>query len=150
MDGAHTVPIDLTGRTADFEMEVALALPDQVTATGNGEIRVSVSIVEETGTRSYSVGVALVGPRSDRLYVLGTNSVDVTLGGTISALDGLDIRALVATISVADLEVGTHTVPLTFTATGGLELVSISPQQVTVTVQQPVPSPTAALAGRVA
>ncbi len=35
MDGAHTALIDIAGRTRDFEMQVGLALPDQVTATGS-------------------------------------------------------------------------------------------------------------------
>jgi len=141
MDGAHTEPIDLSGRTRDFDTIVALALPSQVTATGTTDVRVSISIVEETGTRTYQVGVALAGARPDRLYVLSTTSVDVTLGGTISQLNALDSASLVASVDVAELDVGTHTATVTFTPTGGLELVSISPAQVSLTVEQPIPSP---------
>jgi YbbR domain-containing protein len=142
MDGAHTVAIDLGGRTRDFETVVGLALPGQVAATGGADIRVALTIVEETGTRSYQAGIALVGARSDRLYVLSTSSVDITLGGTISQLNALDAGALVATVAVADLAVGDHGVGVEFTPTGGYELVSVTPAQITVTVQEPMPSPT--------
>jgi YbbR domain-containing protein len=143
MDGAHTEPISLDGRTRDFEMPVALALPEQVTVTGSAEVNVTVSIVEKTGTRSFQVGVGLVGARSDRLYVLGTTAVDITLGGSVSQLNALDPAALVATVNVAALDVGVHTVPVDFAPTGGLNVVSISPAQITVTVQEPSATPSA-------
>jgi hypothetical protein len=46
----------------------------------------------------------------------------------------------VATVAVADLAVGDHGVGVEFTPTGGYELVSVSPAQITVTVQEPMPS----------
>ena len=142
MDGAHTASIELADRTRDFETVVALALPAQVTATGSADVRVAMTIVEETGTRSYQVGIGLVGPRPDRLYVLGTTSVDITLGGAVSQLNALDSASLVATVDVADLADGAHSVAVDFTPTGGLELVSVTPAQISVTVEQPMPSPT--------
>ena len=131
----------MDGRTRDFETEVGLALPDQVTATGAPKIAVSVTIVEDTGTRSFPVGVGLVGARSDRLYVLGTTSVNITLGGTVSELNALDPTALVATVDVTHLEVGVHSVPVDFAPTGGLEVVSIAPSSINVTVQEPTATP---------
>lgn len=143
LDGAHTEPISLADRTHDFEMQVGLALPDQVTTTGSAEIKVTVTIVEETGTRSLQVGVGLVGARSDRLYVLGTTAVNLTLGGSLSQLNALDPAVLVATVDVAALDVGVHTVAVDFAPTGSLNVVSISPPQITVTVQEPSATPTA-------
>jgi YbbR domain-containing protein len=143
MDGAHTEPISIDGRTRDFETQAALALPDQVTTTGSATIDVTVSIVEETGTRAFQVGVGLVGARADRLYVLSTTSVGITLGGTVAELNALDATALVATINVAALDVGVHTVPVDFTPTGGLEVVTIAPSSITVTVQAPSVTPSA-------
>jgi len=143
MDGAHTEPIDITGRTRDFEMQVALGLPDQVTATGSPQINVAVAIVADSGTRTFQVGIGLVGARSDRLYVLGTTSVDITLGGAVSELNALDATALVATVDVADLDVGVHSVSVDFAPTGGLQVVTISPSNITVTVQAPSATPSA-------
>jgi YbbR domain-containing protein len=143
MDGAHTEPISLDGRTRDFEMPVALALPDKVTATGGAQVTVAVTVVAETGTRSYQVGVGLVGARPDRLYVLGTTAVNITLGGSVSELNSLDPAVLVATVDVAALDAGVHTVPVNFAPTGGLVVVSINPPEIIVTVQEPSTTPTA-------
>jgi YbbR domain-containing protein len=142
MDGAHTEPIDLNDRTADFETIVGLALPDQVAATGSSSITVNVSIVEDTGTRTFQVGIGLVGARSDRVYVLGATSVEVTLGGTLSQLNALDAGSLLASVAVGNFDVGSYDLTVTFAPTGGLELVSIAPARVTVVVEQPTASPT--------
>jgi YbbR domain-containing protein len=143
MDGAHTEPISIEGRTRDFETQVGLALPDQVTATGSPRIQVSVTIVADTGTRSFQMGIGMVGARSDRFYVLSTTSVNVTLGGAVAELNALDASALVATVNVGDLDVGVHTVPVDFAPTGGLEVVTISPSSISVTVQEPAATPSA-------
>jgi YbbR domain-containing protein len=143
MDGAHTDQISIDNRTRDFETQVGLALPDQVTATGSPQIKVAVTIVQDTGTRTFPVGIGLVGARPDRLYVLGSTSVDITLGGSVSELNALDATQLVATVDVADLSVGAHTVPVAFAPTGGLAVVTIAPPSITVTVSEPLASPSA-------
>ena len=104
MDGAHTRPSTSPAGRAISRCRSALALPDQVTATGSPQDKVAVAIVADSGTRTFQVGVGLVGARSDRLYVLGTTSVDITLGGAVSELNALDATALVATVDVGDLE----------------------------------------------
>ncbi|MDP8904777.1 MAG: CdaR family protein, partial [Chloroflexota bacterium] len=141
MDGAHTEPIDLTDRRRDFETLVPLALPAQVTASGSAQVRVAVTIIEESGTRSFQVGVAPAGARPDRLYVLGTPALDVVLGGLLSELDGVDASELLATVAVGDLEVGTHSVAVEFGPVGRLTLVSITPPRISVTVEAPAPTP---------
>ena len=75
--------------------------------------------------------------------MLGTTSVDITLGGAVSELNALDATALVATVDVGDLDVGVHTVPVDFVPTGGLQVVTISPANITVTVQAPSSTPSA-------
>ena len=139
MDGAHTAPIDINGRTSDLETQVGLALPDQVTATGSPQIKVAVTIVEDTGTRTFPVGIGLVGARPDRLYVLGPTSVNVTLGGPCLSSTRSTPTALGGAPSTwPTLDVGVHTVPLDFAPPGGLQVVTIAPPNITVTVQAAV------------
>jgi len=142
MDGAHTEPIDLAGRTADFEMVVGLDLPAQVATTGSGQVTVAVTVVADAGTRSFQVGVALAGARSDRLYLLGTPSVDIVLGGTLAELEAVDPAELQASLWVGPLGTGAHTVTVEFRPPGGLRVLSITPPSISVTIEQPQPSPT--------
>ncbi len=68
----------------------------------------------------------------------------VTLGGTKAALDAVNPSALAATVDVSGLEAGSATRPVRFPPPSGTELISISPNRVTVTViVPPTPVPTA-------
>jgi len=141
LESAPTEPIDIAGRTTDLETRIGLAIPGQVSVNGPDEVRVLVAISPVTGTRTYSAGVTLVGARSDLTYSLGASQVNVTLGGPIAQLDALDPTQLVAVARVGELDPGTHTVPVTLSAAGGLQLVEMSPSQTTVQVSA-TPEPT--------
>lgn len=137
LETAPTEPIDVAGRTTDLEIRIGLAIPEQVSVNGPDEVRVLVAISAESGTRTYSAGVTLVGARSDLTYLLGASQVNVTLGGPIAELDGIDASQLVAVARVGNLDPGTHVVPVTLSAVGGLELVEIAPAETTVQVTAP-------------
>ena len=135
MQNAPTEPIDVAGRTTDLEAMVRFALPEGVSVTGNDSVRVVVTIAEETGTRSFAVAVVTDTPQLPTAqYTLGTNQVQVTLGGPISALNAVDAASLTAHVAVSALGAGTSTVDITFEPPSGLQLVDITPPQTTVTV----------------
>jgi YbbR domain-containing protein len=93
-----------------------------------------------------SICVVPVGALPDRVYSLSIPSVTVTLGGATAALNAFDTSTLVADVSVAGLDVGTHTVSVTITVPPGITVLAISPGQVNVTVASspsPPPSPSA-------
>jgi YbbR domain-containing protein len=137
LQSAQTVPLDVTGRTSDLEAEVSLALPNGVTVSGTDTVRVMLSIEQETGTQTFGVGVALSGELAGYSYSVSPDHVNVTLGGPTLNLASLDPASLIATANVADLTPGTHTVQLDFVPPDGLDVVSLDPTEVTVTVAPP-------------
>jgi YbbR domain-containing protein len=139
---ADTVAIPVGGATSDISTKVNLALPSGVTATTTGQITVVIHLQSPASTRSVIVGVVLAGTRSDRQYSLSAPSVIVTLGGATAALNALDASTLVATASVAGLDVGTHTVTVTYSPPAGIRVLAISPAQITVTIANPASPPT--------
>jgi YbbR domain-containing protein len=136
---ASTQPISVAGATGDVTKTVNLALPSGVSSTV-GPITVTVHLASPPTTLSVSVGVVLLGARTDRIYNLSTPSVIVTLGGATAALNAFDTSTLVATVSVGTLDAGAHTLILTITVPPGIKVVTISPSVVVVTVAIP-PSP---------
>jgi YbbR domain-containing protein len=134
-----TTPIDLGGRTTDLEAEVGLALPDGVTSTTD-KVTVMLTIAQETGTQTFSVGVVLEGEQIGLGYSVAPTQVTVTLGGAMLDLAVLDPTQLVATADVSTLPPGTRTIPLTFEPPNGLQLVSLDASEVQVTILPP-PSP---------
>jgi YbbR domain-containing protein len=108
---------------------------------------VRIEFAADTGSRSIPVGLTLLNARADRTYHLSATDAIVTLTGTVPALNELETRAVTATVDVGSIPPGPRTVNVGFTAPSGLQLVSINPTQVTVTVAlPPTPPPTAAAA----
>lgn len=136
LENVMTEPIDMSGRSTDLEATVPFALPEGVSVTGPDMARVVVTITQDTGTRAFEVGVEMVGQDPGNSYAMSPPSVQVVLGGSIAALDAVDATQLVGTVNVSALIAGSDPVPVSvsFTAPPGLEVVSITPDTVTITV----------------
>ena len=137
-----TLPVSIGGATSAVSQTVGLSLPDGVTVLADGNISVTVAIQAQAATRDYSAGLVLSGARDDRTYVLSTSSVLVTLGGTVASLNTLDPSSFSVVVDVNGLGLGSHKVKITVSLPADVQLVAVSPPDVTVTVgANSVPSP---------
>jgi YbbR domain-containing protein len=113
-------------------------------------VRVSIVLRPVTATRTYQVGLDLVGARSDRIYSLSTDQVLLTIGGSVADLNRLEGANLVATLDVTDLTTGTGAITVQADLPAGVAFVSASPDKVSVTVTIPPPaSPSAGPPGTI-
>ena len=140
-----TVPIPMTGVSANETVSVDLALPAGVVAVGSEPISVTITIRPVTATRTFNAGLRLLGSSSVLTYALSVDRVLVTIGGSTADLDRLSAATLVVDLDVTGLKPGVHEVPVTANLPAGMTLVAASPPKVTVTISEPSPS---GLAGR--
>ena len=142
-----TAPVQIGGMSANQTLETTLALPPGVVALDVQTVRVAIVLRAVTATRSYQVGLSLVGARPDRVYSLSTDRVILTIGGSVAELDRLEGAALVATLDVAGLASGTSAIVVEADLPPGVAFVSASPDKVSVTVTTPPPpaSPSSAI-----
>ncbi len=141
-----TEPLSISGASTDLTRSVPLDLPDGVDSLSGSTVDVTITLEPITATRTYSSGVVLSGARDDRTYQLSTDSVLVTVGGTVSALDALDPRSLAVVADVDGLGPGVHKVKLKISLPADVKLVGMSPAEITVTVAEaasPSPPPSA-------
>ena len=117
-------------------LKVPLALPDELTVSGEGLVTVIVTFTEALGSRSYEVGTALTGAQPDFSYRVEEPSVSVVLSGPVAQLDELAVDEVSVEIPVADLEVGDNEVMPIVRTPRGTELVRITPESVRVTVSE--------------
>ena len=134
-----TQPVSIAGATANVVADVKLDLPPGVSALGVTTARVTVSLRPQLGTRSFRLGVGLRNADPTTRYDLGTGQVVVTVGGPVAALNALDGASLVATVDVAGLSPGKHTLAAEVRLPTGLTVVAGSLPEVIVTV---TPAPT--------
>ena len=141
-----TEPISVNGLSSDQSFEATLVLPTGVEALDVKTITVAVDVRQVTATRTFDVGMRLVGGRGDLLYSPAIDRILVTLGGSVADLDRLDGATLVADLDVAKLEPGTSSVSVAIDLPAGVTLVVASPVtvDVRVTAAPPPPSPAAA------
>jgi YbbR domain-containing protein len=143
----ETAPVSVAGLSADQTVTAELVLPEGVVVLGSPTVDVTVTVRQVTATRSFEVGIRLVGTSPDLIYEPALGQLVVTIGGSVADLDRLDGSTIVATLDVTDLGPGTTSVPVEVDLPAGLSLVAASPTAVEVTVTQPPsPSPSAAAA----
>jgi YbbR domain-containing protein len=141
-----TTPLDLNGATADVTSQVNLVLPPGITVIGSPTVTVAVHLVPRTASQTFSAGIVLSGARDDRVYSLSVDQVLVTLGGTPTALAGIDGQTFAVTIDVDGLAPGVHVLTPVVNLPASLKLIGMSPGSVTVTIAipaSPAPSPSA-------
>ena len=141
IDRADTEPISISGASSEVTQIVELVLPDGVQALGAGTVQVTVTLRPVTATRSFEAGLVLVGARADRVYALSTGRVIVTIGGSLADLDRLSGAALVLSLDVTGLDVGTHSVTASANLQTGLTLVGVNPNPIDVTITSPAVTP---------
>jgi YbbR domain-containing protein len=145
LDAADTAAIQISGASANIVRTVELQLPDGVQTIGSPTVTVTIKLRPVTGSRSFEAGLALKGTRADLVYRLSTDSVVVTIGGSIADLEKVTGSSLVLTLDVSGLDVGTHAVTPSASLASGLTLLGASPSPVTVTITAtpatPAPSP---------
>jgi YbbR domain-containing protein len=136
LENVMTDPIDISGRTTDLEATIPFALPDGVSVTGDDMARVVVTIAPASGTQTFQVGLEMVGQDAANTYAMSQSSVQLVLGGPVATLDALNASQLVATLDVSSLtsEASPVSVPVSFTPPPGLDIVSMNPNSVTITV----------------
>lgn len=139
LDAVTTQPVSLDGVTESRDVASSLAVPPEVTVVDGTSVTVELRIVADTGSRSYQAGIALTGARPDLTYALATPSVVVTLGGAVGALSALSTTDVVVTVAVDALGTGTQELPLAVKVPPNIQVMSIAPARVRVTVSPPGP-----------
>ena len=129
-----TEPLDISDQSIELVAEVPLALPEEVTATGDDLVTVIVTFTESIASRTYEIGTALTGAQPGYAYQLVDPSVDVVISGPVRQLDELDVEDVTVEVPVAGLEVGDNEVMPIVRVPRGTTVVRTTPATVTVTV----------------
>ena len=140
LESIDTAPISVSGLSSERTSEVELAMPTGVVPLGRSTVAVTIVLRPVTATRSFEVGLQLVGQAADLVYDVALDRVLITVGGSTADLDRLAGSTLVADLDVSGLDEGSHDVPVTADLPAGVTLVGASPANVTVTIRAPGPA----------
>ena len=139
-----TEPISLSGTNATLRATGKLVLPEgaRLADPAAAEPTIVVQIRETVATRTLLLGLVCSGAPSGSACLPRIEQVAVTVSGTVSDLDALNVGDLTAALDVSGLGPGDHLVQPTVALPGGVTLVTMSPISVTVTIVPPAtPAP---------
>lgn len=142
----ETTPIDLTGMTSDFSVDVDVELPeDVVILSGSGTVTVNLGIAAQTIARQIdNVPIEVIGLSEGHTATITPDLISIVITGPISIvnqLSPLDVRAIV---DLNNVPPGSQeVVPQIVIQQGRVTLdTTLLPAAVTVTIVPPItPTP---------
>lgn len=125
----ETLPIDLTGKTSDFEQRISLNLPFSVQAIEAEQVTVNIGIAPvESSITLEDVQVEATGLSADKTVIIEPAKVTVVISGPVIVLQALkasDVRVL---LDLTGMGVGKFTVePAVTLNIPGLTISSLTP-----------------------
>lgn len=136
-----TAPISVGGYSSPQNVQAPLVLPTGVVALDVQNVRVTIVVRAVTATRSFEVGMRLVGAKPGLTYTTDVDRVLITVGGSTADLDRLIGSTLTVDLDVSALGPGTAAVTATADLPAGVTLVTVNPTKVAVTVSVGAASP---------
>jgi len=139
-----TEPISLAGTNATLQAAGTLVLPEgaRLADPAAAEPTITVQIREIIAQRTLLLGLVCSGAPAGSACLPRTEQITVTVLGTVTDLDALDVADLTAVLDVAGLGPGDHLVQPELTLPDGVTLLTMSPISVTVTIVPPAtPAP---------
>ena len=148
----ETQPIDLTGKTDDFETLVDLNLPADVSVIGDPKVLVQVSIAAIESSLSISLPVEVIGLAPGLEASPAPSTVDVILSGPVPVLNTLGSGDVRVVVDLSGYGAGIYQlIPQVDILPEQVQKVSMLPATVEITITvAPTPTPTATPFGYVA
>ena len=130
--------IDISGESVDIEKKVSLkdALPEdiQLTSGTSEDVWVKVSILP-LGSHSYGLPsnqIEVKDLADDLQVTFGTDKIEIRVKATDGSLDDFDLDKVKASVSLADMGVGSYQIPVTVKLPSGFELLEDVVADVTI------------------
>ena len=138
----ETVPIDITGATADVTRRAVLSVPEGVSVLNNEGITVQVSVTPILGGQTVRRKVTVQALAPGLTASVSPDTVEIILSGPVPALQGLVPEDVQAVVDTTNLAPGTYVLkPRTLAVPNSLRVQSIVPDTVQVTISGTTPAP---------
>ena len=135
LDRIETQPIDVGDLNATRTQTVELSIPSGVTLLKPTGVAVTVTVQALTGTRVFNSAVLVTGLAANLAAELDNANVGILLAGPVPTLANVPAEQVGATVDVTGRGPGTYTLDIGVRAPAGLNVQTVQPARVTVTVR---------------
>jgi YbbR domain-containing protein len=140
----ETLPISVTGATAELLEHSPLKVPNAVVVVGVDYVTVTVEVLAIQSSRAMTSVVEIQGVRPGWLATPSPGVVDVILEGPDATLAAMEQDDLLVIVNLFNYSLGVHRVEPEVIVPEGVIVVSIIPETIEVAII-PVPTPTPTL-----
>lgn len=133
LENISTEAIDLNDASESFTEEVALDLPDDVSAVPDS-VTVEVTIEQSTAEATLGVAPRFINTAPGLTSSTSTAIVLVTVSGPLNVLQDISPEAVQVVVDLAGLGPGTYTLTPVVQVPDGVTFIRVSPVQITVTL----------------
>jgi YbbR domain-containing protein len=137
----ENIPLDITGATEDVVERLALNLPEGASAVGVQGVLVTANIEPLPGRQTLTRAPIVQGLSTDLVAQVSPERISLTLTGPLPKLNAISQEDVQVYVELVEKGVGQHTIELTYLVPEGLELESIVPAVVDVTIARITPTP---------
>jgi YbbR domain-containing protein len=146
----ETVPLDVSGATADISKRAVLSLPEGVSVLNNEGATVQVTVTPLLGGQTVPRKISLQGLKRGQTATVSPDSVEVILSGPLPSLQNLAAGDVQVVVDVAGLSAGVYQLkPRVPVVPSALRVQNIVPDTVQVGITDlstptiiPTPNPT--------
>jgi YbbR domain-containing protein len=144
----ETVPIDISNASDDVVAQLALNLPETLSAVGQQSVDVRIQVEPIVNSRTVQARPVIRGLGQGLTRTVSIDTVDLVVRGPLPILDTLGAGVAVVILDLSELGPGVHSVPLRPVVPEGVAVVSLLPQTVDITILELAtsePTPTSTL-----
>ncbi len=141
LDGlADTEPIDIAGLQAgEFIRDIRLQLPEGVSPLQENFVKVTIKIEPQTSSKRFRLVPTITGLKSGLVVKPETiipSLVNVLMTGSVIELEELNLDDIAITLDTTNLPSGSHQIEPNITSPGSLNVESVNPQLIEITIEQ--------------
>ena len=130
-----TESINISGAVGTVERITSLELPEGVIIPVPNRVRIRIEVVKGREIATFRVVPRVEGLAAGRRAIVGVSSVEVTVAGDPVDLRAISPEQLLASVRVAGLGVGRHSVEITVRLPERLSFIGAAPKVIDVQIQ---------------
>lgn len=132
----ETVPYDITNIATSGTLSVPLKVPANIKVENNVDSINVEFIVENKLDKEITLPVGIINEKDEFSYIISNTDITAILSGAESVISPIDNKSISAYVDVSGLAEGEHSLPVKIASPQGVDIVSITPQKIGVTINK--------------
>lgn len=129
-----TPPLDISGLDKTGIFETTLSIPEELKFIDKPNVKVIVELKEKVVEREFLLPVKIYGSSVFLKWKVSPTQVKVKIRGPYTKINALNLQDILVSVDLSHIEVKEATLPVSVSLPPGLEIISVTPEHVKVSI----------------